>query len=513
MAETWIEEQREQLTERYNKCKAAEPVLEAFSVYLLRILNGLAQMESSKLYGYESQILRDAMKLFCMHYTAQVDDALEQKNDNEKKKKIIKDIEGAISKISNVYKNVIDSTANSDRQIFTSQAVETSIYDISPKLFATYSAILETLVRLFGKQEVYAFLLHPSLKSNIETVGLFEMREQEGKVVLIYIPENEIERISRIPIIILHEVFHVLTKEERNRKDRARHMEIHIRNAILQRIFYNVNFDFIDEVGADGDIKEKLMKRWFDVDQRIEEIIKIEKNDRRLYSKNILAQISENWRQWLSDIFVKLGDDLCQALDGTTYKSGENPYVHIMEIEWEIQRNLVEILAGDLVMRYANMYMSIYRETYADVASILTIGISPEEYEQAFKDSEMASDVLDQDIIRSIRVYIVARAIVACRGVKYAEEWKRYCEEHDFRNQKQREEGTGGGDKKNNRNVIQILDDDLNALEEILTNCSTKLWDVLGKENSKYSAFRDIIGEMDLIKILNGSINEKLRKL
>lgn len=186
--------QRENLEGIYKECRnKKEPVLEAFSLYLLRILNGLAQMEGGNTYGYESQILGDAMRLFCIYYVEQVQEALNQQLDNRQKDEIIEDIEDAISKISNVYKNVIDSTSNSDRQLFTSHAVETSIYDISPKLFATYSMILKTLVVLFNQQDLYAFLLHPSLKSNVETVSLFDTRQQSGKVVLIYIPENKIE--------------------------------------------------------------------------------------------------------------------------------------------------------------------------------------------------------------------------------------------------------------------------------------------------------------------------------
>ena len=113
MTATWIDEQRNELKKIYDKCKNMgnqEIILEAFSVYLLRILNGLSQMESSKLYGFEAQILGESMKLFCIHYISQVDCALEQGIDIEDKKKIISDIEESISKISNVYKNVIDST-------------------------------------------------------------------------------------------------------------------------------------------------------------------------------------------------------------------------------------------------------------------------------------------------------------------------------------------------------------------------------------------------------------------
>ncbi len=519
MTATWIDEQRNELKKIYDKCKNMgnqEIILEAFSVYLLRILNGLSQMESSKLYGFEAQILGESMKLFCIHYISQVDCALEQGIDIEDKKKIISDIEESISKISNVYKNVIDSTSNSDRQMFTNQAVETSIYDISPKLFATYSVILETLVHLFNKQDVYAFLLHPSLKSNIETTSLFDLREKEGKVVLIYIPENEIEKISQIPTYLLHEAFHVLTKEERNRKDRACRMEIHVHNAIFQRIFKNVDLTFIDEVNADENIKMKLMERWFNIDKRIEELKKLEKNNRKFYSKSIIKQICENWRMWLGNIFITLGDDLCHVFNGIT-KYKKNPYSQIIQIEWEIQRNLVEILTGNLVAQYADMYMAIYREAYADIACILTTGISPEEYEKAFKNSEIIHNVSQTDIIRILRIYVVSKAIVACDGINYSEEWEEYCRQHDFRELKKSNNPktlvSETTNSKNSNNRIEILDLDLESFEDILTGCSKKLWRTLGQKNNRFEKFRNIIKQINLIEILNGKINEELREL
>ena len=522
MEATWIEDQRQQLKNKYHLCKdqnGREPVLEAFSIYLLKILNGLAQMKSSKLYGYEAQILGEAMRLFCIHYISQVDDALKPEIGIENKKEIIGDIEDAISKISSVYKNVIDSTSDSDRQMFTSQAVESSIYDISPKLLATYSAILETLVYLFKKRGIYAFLLHPSLKSNIETAGLFDMREKEGKVVLIYIPENEIEKISQIPMYLLHEAFHVLTKEQRNRKDRACRMEIHVLNAISQRIFKNVDFSFINikDDYADEKVKKKLLEKWFDTNGRIQELKNLEWHDRRFYSKNVLKQICENWRNWLSEIFVTLGADLCEVLNEQSFCMEENPYKKMMQIEWEIQRNLVEILTGNIVAKYAKMYMSIYREAYADIACILTAGISPEEYENAFRNSEIINDVLEKDIIRSLRIYFVAKAVVSCENVTYAEEWKKYCEENDFRKQKMSGDQVKTDNQRdkneNNNDRIRIYEDDLKSFEQILINCSAKLWDALGKQDSSFAKFRNIISNMNFVEILNGKVNEKLHEL
>lgn len=513
--DNWIEEQRQSLKRIYEQCdekKKGEPVLKAFSVYLLRILSGLSQIGSSRLYGYEGQILEKGMQLFCMHYAERADCALAAGSSTEEEKAVMRDIEDAISKISNVYKNIIDSTSNSDRQMFTSQAVESSIYDISPKLLATYSVVLETLVRLFHKEMSYAFLLHPSLKSNVETASLFDTREEEGKVVLIYIPENLVERTGQVITYLLHETYHVLTKDERHRRDRAISMEWHVYHAIYQHIFRHVSFDFVEGEAADENIKRRLMIKWFDIEGRCAEICGMDAADRKLYSKNILRQISDNWQEWLRNTFVSLGDDLCRILEGEKFKTDQNPYEHIVQIEWNIQRNLVEILAGNSAARYAHIYMGIYSEAYADVACILTAGISPEEYEQSFRDSE-TEEVLLADIIRSLRIHIVAKAILSCEGVKYAKDWEEYGKAHEFRDRK----GAGGEDGGPeeavlSEDVLYVWDEDLELLEENLISSAGDLWKRLGREPG-FQKFRNILREMDLLGILNGRVCESLHDL
>lgn len=510
----WIEKQRQSLKDIYEKCGEAEPVLKTFSVYLLRILSGLSQIGSSRLYGYEGQILERGMQLFCMYYVERVESALAADSIKEKKR-IMMDIEDAISKISNVYKNIIDSTSNSDRQMFTSQAVESSIYDISPKLLAVYSVVLETLVRLFHKEVIYAFLLHPSLKSNVETASLFDTREEEGKVVLIYIPENHIEKTGQVIIYLLHEAYHVLTKEERHRQDRGISMEWHIYHTIYQRIFRNVNFEFVEGKDADEKIKSRLMKAWFDIDQRCRKIRQMDAADRELYSKNVLRQISDNWRERLCNIFSCFGDVLCHALTGESFKDDRRPYARIMQIEWEIQLNLVKILAANLVARDARIYMGIYREAYADVACILTAGISPMEYEQSFRDSEMeiTEEILLADTIRNLRTHVVSRAVIFCEGVNYADDWKEYSQEHDFRKQEMaKAESDGLKEKETPNDAFYVWDEDLELLEENLKNSAKALWEKIGKE-AGFQKFRSILREVDLLEILNGKVSESLNAI
>ena len=506
----------------YRECRNNnESILEAFSLYLFRILNGLAQMEDSDTFGYESQILGEAMRLFCIYYVEQVREALKQLPRSREKDRIIDDLEDAISKISNVYKNVIDSTSNSDRQLFTNHAVETSIYDISPKLFVTYSMILETLVALFGQQDIYAFLLHPSLKSNVETVNLFDIRQQMGKVVLIYIPENKIERVRKIPFFLLHEAFHVLTKDERCRKERACRMESHMFTGISQRIFQNVSFDFIGG-DADVEIKNELMRRWFETETWIEELRGWNDDAREFYSRNVIARICINWRNSLKNIFVHLGQDLCQVLADVSCQWKENPYKALMQTEWEIQKNLVEILANNEVELYAAACMQIYREAYADIASILTAGISPDIYIEAFEESQIepGNGEIEKDVLREIRIYIVARTVADCEGIAHAKEWEECRDKYDPRKQSEcmdREEKVDGEEALNSlqdlNNRFWIQGTDLKAFEDILGKSGRELWKKLGNENEFSQKFREILEEMDMINILNGKMNQDLMKL
>lgn len=521
MSDNWVQLRRRELIEICKYCRECADkgkdkdasVLEAFSLYLLRILNSLAQMQGNNTYGYENQILSEPMRLFCIYYIEQVHEALDQQSD-ERKSGIIIDLEEAISKISNVYKNVIDSTSNSDRQLFTSPVVETSVYDISPKLFAVYSKILETLVALFDKQDIYGFLLHPSMKSNVETVSLFNARQQMGKVVLIYIPENKIERVQQIPFFLLHEAFHVLTKEERCRKDRACRLEGHMYNGISQRLFRNVSFDYVvdesNEDSIDVVIKNELMKRWFDTEKWISEFRDMADDDRRLYSGKVIAKIRKDWIDALKDMLSTLCRDLCQVLAGRNVQRDRNLYNELMKTEWEIQKNLLEILANNKVEQYATMYMQFYREAYSDIASVLTAGISPDIYENAFQESQVdqAKNLFENDILREIRIYIVANTIAKYGRTAYVQEWKEYRDKHNIREQ-----------SKLNSDGIQISNDiwireiDLNAFESILKKCGDKLWERLGSGNEFSERFRQILKELEMLNILSGKTNQELSEL
>lgn len=259
------------------------------------------------------------------------------------------------------------------------------------------------------------------------------------------------------------------------------------------------------------------MERWFKIEEHIQELRGCQKDDRRFYSKNIMPEISGRWREWLSAVFVSLGKDMHQVIDGRTYKQGREPYSELVRIEWGIQRNLVEILANNFVAQCVSLYMSIYRETYADVACILTAGISPIQYEQAFRHSDamvsVSENVQESDRMRAIRIHIVAKTVADCDGADYAEEWKKYSKEHDFRERYGVESQIGAScGERRQEDMIRFFDTDLDSFERITKNCSDKLWKRL-RESSGFKTFREIIKGMSIVNILNGKVYEELQNL
>lgn len=524
--ESWMKEKRRELKELYEACASTEQNdLKAFSGYLFRILSGMVQMAGSQLYDYELQILEKPMKLFCEHYIRQVQFALDKNTDLDETTEIIRDIELAITRISNVYKNVIDSTANSDRQMFTSQAVETNLYDLSPKLITTYSAILETLVSLYGKKEEYAFLLHPSLKRNIEVTNLFDKRDETGKVVLIYIPESSIEKMGQIPIYLLHEAFHVLTKTERCRKQRAKAMETHMSNAMYQQIFKDVDFNGISVFASEEErdsfpinekIKKALMEKWFRVPQRetLKKIQEMPEEDRRFYSKNLSKEICDNWREWVSKIFESLGRDLYVVLEYFGVKAESSTYTKMLECERKIHDNLIEILANNLVKKFESAYMSVYRESYADIACILASGISPAQYDQAFLSTEItASDkLLKQDKMKALRIYVVAQAIGKLDGVDHRDEWVKFSQEHVFSTI---DEGPGSEEDggKEQCDSIVIYESDINVFQKIMDECCNRLWAGWSTRGERYTKFKDAIQNLKIISALNEETIKKMKEI
>lgn len=516
--EQWIDEYQIKINNLKNECEVKnEMALSSYCLYMLRFLNGLQQMQSSRFYTYQKKVLWNPMRLFSRYFIEQVNEAIVCRN-MQSKEKIIDDIENAVCEIAHVYRNVVDATSNADRQMFTCLSVDTNMYELSPKLFSYYSDILETLVTLYNKEDVYAFLLHPSFKCNTETVNLFFQREKQGKVVLIYIPEKRIEEIKEVPIYLMHESYHVLGKEERCRKLRALYLNFHILLGIKQMIFTDVCFTEDDSI--DDLIKEKLCAQWFCLTDIIQYLKKRDESDRIFYSSKIRKFLCEEWKKRLLNILSTMADDLPTVIlqNAIDLADEANFYGKLVMLESKIRSNILYILSGNRLAILMDKLIYLYREAYADIACILTLGLEPEAYEQAFDHSiSFFCGTDNYGFMREIRSLIVANVIAKCTKLDYHKPWETFF----YKKKEMLQHNPYLMPDKKERNerrkpcdlwMPQITDQDLKYFDVYLSECEKRLNANLVK-NERISEFRNIIKSTSMVEILSGRTSEQFRKI
>lgn len=432
MENLWIQEKLERLKQQYSECGEQEVALSRYIGCMIRMLNGLAQMEYSQFHFYERMILWDAMEIFTEYFIEQIM-AARCETDILAKRILIDDIENAVDRMTGVYKNVIDSTANSDRQILSSISIDTSIYELSPKICAFYSLILNKLVQMFeGKNAKYAFVLHPTLKNITETKIMFECRNKSGKVVIIYISESTIEMFDVVPVFLLHESFHVLTKEERMRKERIKYFIELMVVGMQQILFENVVFD--SNARKNKEIQEKLVHLFFDdCKEEMHRWREKAEDSREFYSREvkqwangyfhkILKIIDWNLEKWIREV-------ISEYFTGKSYvefrfhSAGENLIVD------RIRENLLFAVFENKSLVLAKAFMSLFREIYADIACVLTLQLDSDNYKKAFENSKQfrSGDREYDDTMRMVRNYIVAEAVAGYLPAAESDSWKTYA--------------------------------------------------------------------------------------
>lgn len=431
MDNQWVSEKLRRLKRLHTECGMQEVALSRYISCMIRMLNGLAQMEYSEFYFYEKQILWDAFKIFTEHFIEQIEVAKCELNVKEKRK-LIDDIENAVDSMTGVYKNVIDSTANSDRQMLSSISIDTSIYQLSPKLCAFYSLILNKLVKMFEEDSgKYAFLLHPTLKNNTETKVMFERRATSGKVVIIYISESIIEMFDVVSVFIMHEAFHVLTKRERMRKKRTESFIKLMIAGMKQVLFENVVFD--EQEGKNTRIADELLRRFFSDWRKEVAIWENEKEDsREFYSSSVkqwgngyfeksLKNINGSLELWVNEI-------ISREFSGESYSEFKINCEKEDSIINQVRKNLADAMYENKAKSLAERFLFICREVYADIACILTLQLKPVDYQKAFEESkQFRSDEKYNDSTRTIRNYIVALSVSNHMPAEENKMWKDYA--------------------------------------------------------------------------------------
>lgn len=442
-------------------CKGSEgeAAISNCAMSMAKILNGLSEMRYTQFHRYEKQIFWNAMKLFSEQCIKQIGYALDCEDVTEKKI-VISDIEESISDMSEVFKNIFGGTETVERQVFQSLSVDTNMYELSPKLCALYSSILEKTVRLFGDKNVeYAFVIHPTLHSTIETKVLLRQRKESGKVVLVYISESMIENFEIVSVCLLHEVFHSITRRERNQKKRSLYFASDMVLYMKQFLFQDVKIDMEKE--EQNRIEEGLMEYWFSdlMSNKKMASYKEKAEDSKDFAKN---RFRDEFVGMLKHHLLKIRDHLDDAIRYVMFdaQACEDYHSYLGRLKMaaglkdQIRNNINRIILEDKILAAANLLLFMYREIYADMACILALELRPEQYKKAFQGSiQFRYDKASyQDNNREMRELLVARTVVRFLPAACREDWKRYLKELEQGRQANSDGGSFQSDDRNKQN-------------------------------------------------------------
>ena len=497
--DNWIQNDMQKFRTIRQRCGEKEKALGSYALAMIKILNGLSEMEYTRFHVYESTAILRGMRLFSKYCMEQIEEALTLNANVPEKKNIIDDIEKAISNISKVYKDMVNSVSDINRQMLQSLPLDTNIHESSPKIAAFYAELLEQLVDIFQENDhIYAFVPYHTVGCVSETQILFQARKDSGKIVIVNIADGIFESYDATAICLVHEAFHVLTKKARKRQKRASLLYYQMICYMEQRLFRNVDF----YVEARGNIRHiiipKLMERWFhqekDFINELNENVLNEEEEKKFYGQNIKAQINLRIKSVLLNIDETIEKEVLKVIDDEFAMDSYDEYQKMQnkgrKIAAKIRKNLLQIIYGQEVEKGSQFFLNIYRETYADMACVLICQLSEQSYEKAFEQSIQFEYEEDSfvDRLKILRKKIVAEAVKGYLPAEKADGWKKCIEtteEHQEESQMEYVEVKERTGQKNSSCVTVNLTEQIRgAFESYLRECAKEFSKEIKEEKS-----------------------------
>ena len=225
-----------------------------------------------------------------------------------------------------------------------------------------------------------------------------------------------------MPLYIMHEMFHVLTKRQRNRRKRAHYLSYLLFNQMGIHILENTSFS--DDDDKNKKIKIYLFDQFFlDIQKKLKSKFD-EKDgaDRFFYSVSIKAYLEKV----ILDKLIDIDESIENLILNDVYENYFNDKEHISNFhEFDkdianlmnqvniIKRNIANIRYYNTVSYILDRLLFFFREIYADLICLWTSGYKIEKYQEAFRktvnfnivEKQMQGDdshKIRQSIIKSV---------------------------------------------------------------------------------------------------------------
>lgn len=435
---------------RENCQKRDEPILEYYCNCMLKMRRTYHKTEQTELLFYIRKIMKAAFPLV-ITYFGNIIENYHKETDSKKRAELLREIEDSVVEFDGMFDSIIHATNNVDRILFQTAPIATLTHCTAPKLCAYYSEMLNQLATLLSETDKYGFCVYPTLNSSANAMILFSSVEETGKVVIIRVPARSIADIEQMQVYLLHELFHVIPGEDlRCRKKRADLFIHQILYDIKESIFYDCDFSFLapsscktdksnGQTDRDHKIKDKVMSFYF---QNIKDKIQNDINKdgpRAYYSARVKNTCMKVFYDSFFDIFKNKNMGLFEILleeytgEFHNYKEYAVIYKKIEEMCRRIEANLNEYVVSNKLSRSCEFYMCVFRETFADLMMLTTLGLEREKYLDALKSTDQAK--IYEELFTVIRYYLVQRAMKELHNGssdntwKIPDEWETYISE------------------------------------------------------------------------------------
>ena len=209
-----------------SKCLQSEKVKKEFddetgvriSLYqaLIQMLNSLHKYEKRPSAKYEFTVVIEPLMVLIKQIGEGINSSYEREKNFEQQDEMLNFLRNASSTIQN--------SIRSHRQFFSNHDIQIAITDIPPKLLSMDKAFLRKVVEFLKKvgntvDSTYDFLLYPSVDIS-EASELILDTERKRHLSTIKIDTRHSGDLRNLLVILLHEISHTVSTELRCRKER-----------------------------------------------------------------------------------------------------------------------------------------------------------------------------------------------------------------------------------------------------------------------------------------------------
>jgi hypothetical protein len=374
-----------------------------YSKALLLILNSLQKYEKSDFSKYIFLTIYDPVNTF-----------IEMMYDANYHKIIVDHQEQELINAINIQ---VQNTIGASRSFAETPDFNAAIYHSPVKLNALYASyafyVTERLRMQTDSSKLdynYRFMICPWMQEQIMSFNIFEEGITDKNVILLKIPERLLYQPRDLMIMLTHEIAHFVGEDIRNRVKRY---DCFINIIINSFISYIKGIPGLEDFVAATDFETVKEFLYHKLQLKSERYIESKRKEEPEYAKyrytllstkdelnNVIRGVIRDYRKDLFLLFktnyYKKHKDKIQDLYSDIYSSEYNRE-NIQSFKKE-QYNILEYEKGwddaifKLLYQYSeslitpgiNLISQIFSETYADLISVMTLGLKPLDYISTF---------------------------------------------------------------------------------------------------------------------------------